>query len=208
MHAITCKIGGGPTNKLHAGMADVLVWMFKEAGCETRREVVIPEFTKQAPTHANPHGVTEGVLDILAWAPMMGELLIDVAVRHPASGQYRAHASHHNGWANSVASAEKRRRYPPAGGRSVCPAPMETWGRIGDDLFDTLQLVAGIARERSRAAGFASPRFLSKWLLALGSVLARGVSRCILDAVTPERAAVRSGLFVAYSSAAPANARE
>ena len=122
-HAITCKIGGGPTNILHKTMRSAIFKIVEDADFHGRMEVPIPEFMRLK------RGSTEyedAIMDIVAWSPMYGEFLLDVTVRHPLTFSYQPQASQIDGIANDMANRDKQARYPPQGGRAVVTASMNT----------------------------------------------------------------------------------
>ena len=127
-------------------------------------------------------------LDVVAWSAFFGESILDVSVRHPGAATYVRHAPDVDGYANSVANTQKLARYPASGGCSVTTASIETWGRIGEPFNLWLLQMSSYAREKDRAKGIASSRYLPHWRLLLFTALAKAVSKVIEDSLIADRA--------------------
>jgi len=190
-HAVLCKLGGGPTNRLHKAIQATLGTAFEDAGYEAKIEVPVPEFSRTNP-RPQPSGEgwdskdEDGIMDILAWSTLHGEFLVDVSVRHPGSVRYADQAWHTDGVANTRADTEKQARYPPSGGKRVITAALETWGRSGKELRDLLIMLSAHARARDSSRGLPVQRYLRKWRLRLLTGLNRALSRAFSDALVTD----------------------
>jgi len=191
-HAIICKLGGGPSNRVHKAIQSTLGTALEDAGYEAKLEVPVPEFSRPNP-RMQPSGDggwdskdEDGVMDISAWSTLYGEFLVDVSVRHPASVRYADQAWHTDGVANKRADTEKQARYPPSGGKQVITAAIETWGRCGKELRDLLVMISAHARARDSSRGLPPQRYLRKWRLKLSTGLNRALSRAFSDALVAD----------------------
>ena len=72
-------------------------------------------------------------------------MLVDVAIRHPASSAYQAVATEDVGVAARRAEEQKWERYPAKDGRAMVPFAVETWGWIGEPREHLLQTLAAEA---------------------------------------------------------------
>ena len=185
-HAVTCNVGGGPSCYLHNPISDICCDILNEAGFQARREVSIPEFTRPK----RVRGVVvegefeDGIVDVLAWHVLRGELLLDITVRHPLTPTYISKAALIPGHAAQVAEKQKHDRYPSADGRSITPVALETFGRIGAEFDELLLTVAAISRDKDRRQGCSGTRCLSRWRLLLSTAVAKGIAKLIEDSHT------------------------
>ena len=161
-HEVACPHGPLRIQK-HNELCDTLASFMQEAGAIARREPYVPEFSKAG---------QEAFLDVWAFgSPDLGDLLLDVTVRHPACPTYFDRACITPGHACTVASADKARRYPAAGGRSVTCFAIESWGRLGLEAEAVLTDAAAAAARRDNLRGRASPGRLQPWRAQLDAVL-------------------------------------
>jgi hypothetical protein len=165
-HAADCPCGP-LRNQRHDELSEVYADILEEAGGIARREVFVQELS----------GTREAVLDVWAYGiPELPDLLLDVTVRHPCAARYRPAAERTPASAASKAEAEKRERYPPAGGRQVWPVAHETWGRLGPAAEQLLQLCASAAARRAHRRGKVSGGELRRWRARLDGCLQRAVA--------------------------------
>ena len=165
-HAADCPCGP-LRNQRHDELSEVYADILEEAGGIARREVYVEELS----------GAREAVLDVWAYGiPELPDLLLDVTVRHPRAARYRPAAEKTAASAASKAEAEKRDRYPPAGGRQVWPVAHETWGRLGPAAEQLLQLCASAAARRAHRRGRVSGGELRRWRARLDGCLQRAVA--------------------------------
>ena len=108
----------------------------------------------------------------------MRDLLVDVTIRHPIADRYQPMSAHRPGATAAAAEQEKRERYPTAGGRSVTPFALETWGRLGDDGENLLQFLAGAAAQHARWHGRAATAssFMRRWRASIDGALQRSLA--------------------------------
>ena len=174
-HALICPCG--PLRILrHNTYADELAGCIAETGAHVRREAWIGEL-------ANEH--SDAVLDIWAFGTLdVSDLLIDVTLRHPMAATYQPVASRSVGHAASAGVQQKMQRYPAAGGRTVTPFAIETWGRLDAGAEVLLETWAAAATRREALRGRASPPggCLKRWRAALDAVVQRGVALALLAA--------------------------
>ena len=84
-HAFICKFGPG-VNRIHNGVADVLVRQAIEAGCRSRREVHVPEFAKWSRARDGTWRCIDAFLDVRVSAGNeLQDDLWDITIRHPGS---------------------------------------------------------------------------------------------------------------------------
>jgi hypothetical protein len=165
-HAADCPCGP-LRNQRHDELSEIYADILEEAGGIARREVFVEELS----------GAREAVLDVWAYGiPELPDLLLDVTVRHPRAARYRPAAERFAASAATKAEAEKRDRYPPAGGRQVWPVAHETWGRLGPAAEQLLQLCASAAARRAHRRGKVSGGELRRWRARLDGCLQRAVA--------------------------------
>jgi len=155
----------------------------RDAACDARREVSVPEFTRIKHKVGAPPAddLEEGIVDVLGWHAQFGEFLLDVTIRHPNAKAVADRAANENGHAAKVGETHKHDRYKPSGGRFIVPLAIETYGRIGDEFLDWLMTLSSAARARDRSAGLAGVRHLSKWRFSLSTTLYKGIAKIIED---------------------------
>ena len=81
------------------------------------------------------------------------EIIADVTIRHPMVSRYQPRASREAGVAAAAGETDKQDRYPAAEGRAVTAFAMETWGRLGHEGEDLLQMLAAEATRHARRNG-------------------------------------------------------
>ena len=168
-HAVTCKIGGAPY-AAHSQGCNVLHQGAQQAGWQARREQVIPELASRE--------CMSPQLDIEGWG-LLGQqrLLIDFTLRHPLARRYSAGCD-----SMLLAEEEKAKQYPPKQGLHVQAAALEVYGRHGGGLRNLLEQLADSARQRERAMGLPSTRWLKRWRTQLSCVAAVFVGRSVQQA--------------------------
>jgi len=178
-HALTCPTGFS-RKKMHDGIRDWVAETCQEctgAGAETEQRV--PEWDKLNPRTGV---VEEAILDVATRDARTGApMYVDVVVtcEHSADAVRLRSRANRDGAANEEAANEKRRRYPDTQGR-LQPFPLETGGRVGDEVASMLRSWG----ERNSGAGDA-PLTTSKLWKQLSVKLQMGVAECILSAIGP-----------------------
>ena len=162
-HAVTC--GCGPLRiQRHNLYADELADCITETGAHVRREAFVAEFATQD---------SDAILDVWAFGrPDIGDLLVDVTIRHPMAATYQSAASEQVGHAAAKASDQKLKRYPAFGGRL---------GSGAEELLDHLAASAA-RREAMRGHASSAGSCLKRWRAALDAVVQRGVASAVLSA--------------------------
>ena len=165
-HAVGCPCGPLCAFR-HDELADIWADLFEQAGAIARREVFVPELT----------GKQEAWLDVWAFGlPELPDALLDITVRHPRAQRYRPASERHAGACAQRAEAEKRDRYPAAGGRAVIPIVHETWGRLGTTAEDLLLALSAAAARRAYRRGRTAGPDLRKWRARLDAALQRSIA--------------------------------
>ena len=187
-HSVMCNIGGGPTLLLHNPIANLTCSFLQSAGFDARREISIPEYTQER-TIRHHDGTTttdtvDGVVDVLGWHMVLGEYLLDVAVRHPLAQRVAHKASTCPGHAALQGETDKHSRYPDRSGRRIVPLAIETFGRIGSEFNEWLLTLSSAARAQDRSLGLAGGRHLSKWRLQLSTAVYKGIAKTLEDSYT------------------------
>jgi hypothetical protein len=126
-HACTCPAGPFRTLK-HDDVSDIICGFIEEAGGLARRDAYVPELCSSILQRVD---VTGAGTDI-------GDVILDVTVRHPCAARYQPHAARTTGHTLTKAEQEKEVTYPAAGGRSCTAFALETWGRISLAAEDIL----------------------------------------------------------------------
>ena len=171
-HAVECP--RGPMRKRrHDDLADVHADILEESGAVVRREVFVPEFSRQ----------TDAWLDVWAYGVLeLPDVLLDITVRHPRAERYQPLAADVPGRAAAQAETEKQQRYPAAAGRNVWPIAHETWGRLGDRAEDFLQWCAATCARRAHRRGRLPGNSLRRWRAQLDATLHKGVAQQLVSA--------------------------
>ena len=175
-HALCCPCG--PLRiQPHNAYADELANCITETGVHVRREAWIKEFTSES---------SDAYLDVWAFGtPDVIDVLIDVTIRHPMAAAYQPSAARVQGHAAASGEREKKERYPAAGGRSMTPFAVETWGRLGDEAEELLQTLAAAATRRETRRGHVPipGTILKRWRASLDATLQRGIARSVQSAL-------------------------
>ena len=175
-HCVDCAFGP-LRNRRHDDLADVYADVLEEAGGIARREVYVHELS----------GAEEAWLDVWSFGVHeLGDVLLDVTVRHPGAERYQPSAAREAGFTAQKAGGEKFDRYPAANGRSIWPISHETWGRLGDHAEELLSVCAAAASRRAARRGRVAGGILRRWRAQLDARLHR--------AVAAQLAAARLGL--------------
>ena len=216
-HLATCSCG--PCRmRLHSSIPRLLKSFASQAGhfCDTER--VVPEMRDCAPRQAeiavddvetepgDQANGKEAVMDLV----VHGETepfrwCIDVTVRHPNSGRYRAVAAQRAGHAAMKAAREKRRRYPPAGGRAVTPMVWETWGRASQEVHEVVAEWAASACGRRRAG--AAARLANRWLTSVDAAVHVWIADAIIAGAGGRAACAWHRQRSSFGEHGPATAR-
>ena len=176
-HAVICPCGPLRIQR-HDAYADTLSECIAETGAHVRREAWVGELATEQ---------SEAILDIWAFGSAdVEDLLLDVTIRHPVAAAYQPQASQEAGHAAATAAKQKLVRYPAAGGRSVTPFAVETWGRLDYGAELVLESLAAAAARHAALRGQAPPPggCLKRWRAALDAVVQRGVAMAVLSART------------------------
>ena len=150
--------------------------MVADTGAHVRREAYVRAFSKPS---------SEAWLDIWAFAGLrIQDLLIDVTLRHPMASAYQPSAATCDAAAAVRAEAEKIKRYLPNGGRSVIPFAMETWGRLGPQAEELLEILAAEATRHAERRGHATTAcaFKRRWLATLDAALQKAMASALASA--------------------------
>ena len=169
---MSCKVGGA-VYAAHNEGCDILHEAAKAAGYQSRREQIVVEFATA--TCLSPK------LDIEGWGVAWAErLLVDFTIRNPLADRYATGEARSD--AAATAEEEKEQRYPPRGGVRVRGAALELYGKHGEGMRALLAEFADRARERERASGVATTRWIRRWRVQLSAVTVRLVGRAIQKA--------------------------
>ena len=167
----------------------------REAGFDTRLEVIIPEFVKPRDATDNyqrPLGLSsreysqmeQGILDVVASHPFDStEFLLDATVRHPMASNSAKLAPLIPGSAALNGEHDKHIRYPASKGRCVTPCAIETWGRLGPAMHSFLESLSATAQRRDLAHGLPRGNYMQRWLTMLSCTLNKAISRAIFDSL-------------------------
>jgi len=170
-HPVECPCGPLCTHK-HTDLAEVYADILDEVGGIARREVFVPELSRQQ----------EAWLDVWAYGiPESPDVLLDVTVRHPRASRYRPAAVNQAGAAAAHAETEKLDKYPATNGRSVWPVAHESWGRLGPAAEQLLQACSAAARRRAHRRGRISGGELRRWRARLDGTLQRGIAAQLIS---------------------------
>ena len=182
---------------MHNALPRLLQRCAEQAGHSCDRERVVPELRDLRPpegaesTGAAPAGAAgqqarphaegrEAQLDLVVHEVACPfRWCVDVTVRHAAAERYRGRAANENGHALERATAEKRHRYPDAGGRSVSTLGWETWGRTSPEVHALLEEWARTACGRRRAGS--SSRHVAAWLAELDAAVAVWLADSVIE---------------------------
>ena len=86
-------------------------------------------------------------MDIIFWSPRGTQVHLDLAIAHPASVQaLRSGSALRPGVAAQMAAQGKRRRYPIS---PLCPAILETGGRVGAEFASLVRSLAPFDHSRT-----------------------------------------------------------
>ena len=191
-HFLMCK-KGGCINRIHQAIAHLLALFCREAGYDTRLEVVIPEFAKprsasdQIPTGLSSREysqMTQGILDVVASHTFDAtEFLLDATVRHPMATNSARLAPLIPGAAAINGEHDKHIRYPSSKGRCVTPCAIETWGRLGPSLVAFIDTLSATAQRRDLAHGLPRGNYKQRWLTMLSCTLNKAIARAIFDSL-------------------------
>ena len=105
-HATQCKIGPHVNHK-HDAACDQLCNFVEEVGASARREVIVLERCDSILQRLDVRGY--GAADV-------GDLILDVTVRHPMAARYQPSASVLDGHAAGKPEEEEIATYPPTAG--------------------------------------------------------------------------------------------
>ena len=110
----------------------------------------------------------------------VGDLIIDVTVRHPAVPRCQPGASNIDGYAASEADDEKTATYPRAGGNICTLLAAETWGRLSQTAEEVLLRLNTAAAKYDRSRDRRDRHRLARWRAQVDATLQRGVVAAIL----------------------------
>ena len=182
----------GCINRFHKAIAQLLAVFCKDAGFDTRLEVVIPEFVRTREGYQRPVGLSsreytqmeQGILDVVASHPFDStEFLLDATVRHPMASNSARLAPNIPGAAALHGEHDKHIRYPASRGRCVTPCAIETWGRICPSMYSFLESLSASAQRRDLAHSLPRGLYLQRWLTMLSCTLNKAISRAIFDSL-------------------------
>ena len=185
----------GCINRIHQAIAHLLAMFCREAGFDTRLEVIIPEFVRpRNPTdnYQRPLGLSsreysqmeQGILDVFASHPFDAtEFLLDATVRHPMASNSAKLAPLIPGAAAISGEHDKHIRYPAKKGRCVTPCAIETWGRLGPAMHSFLESLSSTAQRRDLAHGLPRGNYMQRWLTMLSCTLNKAISKAIFDSL-------------------------
>ena len=166
----------------HAAVNSVLAEGGREAGYTVLEEQVVPEFCTALPgDDGGAPKVQKARLDIeLFLHPVAPDRLLDGTVRYPTAAAHRRSAAAQIGAAARAGVADKARRYPPRGGRSVLCCAAETFGYIGSAFDSLLDELAVLAAARQRTRGVKPTRWKERWRTLLSIRIVASVATAIL----------------------------
>ena len=158
----------------HRSVVSSLAWLGRRGGAHVDTERAIPELAAW-----NGDECTEAIMDAVIWWPgRLQQHLVDVTIRCPHAARYAPEED-----ATQRAEKEKHRRY----GESVWPLAFTTYGRLGQEGLQLLELLAAEARDAAglydtqRAVVASWRRDLERSLLfaiADGALQALGAGGC------------------------------
>ena len=170
-HALCCSYGP-LRNTHHNELADLVARMSQEAGATVTRETPIREFQTDRPA----------ILDVTAFGTAeIVDLIVDVTVRHPTCKKY-GRTDLETERAAQIAEVEKQQRYRPAGGRKVTTFAIESWGRLGPEAEQTLQMLSAAARRRDQQRDKLALNRIPKWRALIDATNQRSIARRLLGA--------------------------
>ena len=190
--------------------------MAERAGYFSDLERVVPEMRDESPGEVDIGGNQPGDTKATAGREAKMDIVIhgateefkwciDVTVRHPTAARYRVDSARASGHTATTACREKRRRYPPAGGRHVTPLAWETWGRTSPEVHELLFELAASACGRRRAGG--SARMAGRWLAEFDAILHVWLADSILAGAGGQAASSWHRQRAAYGEHGPPAAR-
>ena len=111
-------------------------------------------------------------------------IYIYIYLRHPTVDRYQPDASRVPGHAATCGEQDKQTRYPASGGRVVRTLALESWGRVGAEGEELLQLVAAEAVRNSRRRGhvLSAGSFMRTWRATPDACLQKGIAACLVAA--------------------------
>jgi hypothetical protein len=154
-HPLMCKRGAS-VQRTHRAICQLLAKFCREAGLDTRLEVVVPEFIKPVDeTSVAQLHPTEGrkfksaILDVHATHPYLSkEFLLDATVRHPMASNAKG-SDKTPGVAASLGEHDKLKRYPPTRRPACHTMRHRDLGQAGQPL----PLLITDTREHSKKSG-------------------------------------------------------
>jgi len=152
-------------------VSDILCGFIEEAGGLARREAYVPELCSSILQRVD---VTGAGTDI-------GDVILDVTVRHPCASRYQPQAARTTGYTLVKAEQEKEAKYPAARGRACMAFAVETWGRISLAADDLLTRLASAAAKYDRRRDYADRHRLQRWRAQLDAALQRGLAAALLS---------------------------
>ena len=119
-----------------------------------------------------------------SWDEVHNErLIIDVTVRHPIAKKYMPMSSRQDGYANSQAVKDKKKRYPDRSGPRVTVASVESFGRLGEEFAALINDLSFAARQVQWSRGLQASPWAKKWRGSISTILARGTAKAIREAL-------------------------
>ena len=172
-HAVLCEKGPWRVRR-HDQVADYMSELLRSSGAITIREFPFLELRCDE---------RDAILDIWATgSAWMGDVVIDVTVRHPCSADLLRAAAETDGACAMDAERDKQKRYPPSAGIRVTTLAAETFGRLGPEAEELLANAAAATVRRNQSRGLPAGRPLQRWRAAISAFVAKSVARTIRSA--------------------------
>ena len=172
----------------HGAINSVIAEAGRAAGYTAYCEQVVPELCQVMVLSTGVVKVKEARIDVElfghAYAPSH---LVDGTVKHPAAASHVRRASQEIGYTAQEGEKAKKKRYPPAHGKSVLAGSMETWGRTSESFDSLLKDLAVLASRRQRERGMQPTKWLIKWQTQLSMNVAIHIGRALFDALSHDR---------------------
>ena len=158
----------------------------KDVGAEVWTEEVCPQLLAGEP---GTEAAVEARLDVRLCIPTtlgtgaVADEWVDVTVTHPWKAATRHKAATEPGTAARQAAERKAKRYGPgSGGVRVRPFAVETWGRLGPEASELLQVLSAAWAAKVHAHPRRLAQQVVRWKENIGAAVVRAMASTVAHA--------------------------